>query len=306
MDDLETKKEEVAEATNVQPNTETVGDAVNTDDKSGETQGQESSQEQTPTIDELRVFAEELGLGEFAEVLGDNPEKLHKFLIAKEKKIFESGKSNNQSPDGQGKTEDDQSTPKRDQSVMNEIEKFEFKFKNPEDVDPELLQNLNSFRDQTFKYIEGLMSQIKPLDGIVSTFEDQRITTENTRFESSLSKLGKDYSEFVGEGTMGEITQAQLDMRNAIWDAKEVLKNGMLAHGLKLPSESRLVEKAAKMVLEEKKINPEKKKVINDAQTRQNQISLKHNSRKSESSLTSEEQAIRDFDKKKRSITGSD
>lgn len=303
MEDLEAKKEEV----NVEEKDESIISNTNvevssSDDKSGEGK----SESKTPSIDELKSFAEELGLGEFAEVLGDNPEKLHKFLTAKEKKILESGRQNTQQSQGQGEAEEDQSKGKRDNSAINSIEKFEFKFKNPEDVDPELLQNLNDFRDQTFKYLEGLITQVKPLGGMVDSFEEQRILTENTRFENALSKLGKDYSEFVGEGGMNEITQSQLEMRNAIYDTKEALKNGMLSQGLKLPTESRLVEKAAKMVFEEKKINLEKQKLIKEAETRQNSISLKPNSRKSESALSSEEQAIRDFDKRKAAITGSD
>lgn len=274
----------------------------NTNDTNAEAQ----SESKTPSIEELKSYADELGLGEFAEVLGDNPDKLHKFLIAKEKKILENGRGNSQQNQGQDGADDSQSKSQRDNSAINAIEKFEFKFKNPGDVDPELLQNLNDFRDQTFKYLESLVTQVKPLDGIVSTFEEQRIITENTRFENSLSKLGNDYSEFVGIGSIEEISKEQLEMRNLIYDTKEALRKGMINQGLKVPTESRLVEKAAKMVFEDKKIDLGKKKLINDAKSRQNQVSLKPNSRQSESALSAEEQAIRDFDKRKASIVGSD
>lgn len=292
-EDIENKMEGLADDTNInqEPNT----NAGSGEGENGN-EGQEGGTQAGSEIEKLNTLADDLGLGAYKELFSDSPEKFKNFLLAREKELFNLGSSQFQKEDGQTPPEDKSGTSQQDTSASKAFEKYSFGFTEEDQIDPKLRTELDKMNDHYSNVISTILSNVSPVNGIVEELSNMKTISANMRFENALGSLGKEYEEFVGKGNISQISQDHLNMRNEIYDAKETLKAGFLAKGITPPSDSKLVEKAVRIVFADKGIDLAKKKVIDQVKGRQTQITNKPNSRKSESTLTAEERAAKIFD----------
>jgi hypothetical protein len=223
----------------------------------------------------------------------DSPEFLEKYLEIKESEILNAGRYDlNQQPKV--------NAPQQTQPVVdaNSRKCFQMAFANPEEYDDQLLNNLHGLNSYVNKNITVQEQRIEALEKTIRVLAETHHTKQFDEFDALLSGLGSDYEKYVGKGTLSDLDPGNehKQIRDKIWDEKEVLRRGYERSGLRVPNEKILFEKAVSIVLGDKKKEIMKNELVKKAEKLQNGRIMKPTSRDVDKSLSAEEKAAKRID----------
>lgn len=105
-------------------------------------------------------------------------------------------------------------------------------------------------------------------------FAKEQGKQEDSRFDGLISKLGAEYEQFLGKGSVEELKtdSKEFKTRTEVWQAMDSLRKGYANLGRQMPSDKALFERAVQSVLGQNMAEIERKKIGSTLKKRSGQF----------------------------------
>ncbi len=173
---------------------------------------------------------------------------------------------------------------------------FKLEF-DPAQYEEGTVKVFSSIQDHANQQIVRLQQMEQVLSHVAEQLQTQHQTAFVERMDGYFNSLGDEYADLVGKGTIEDLKpdSSQFKTRADITNAMIALRTGYERHGMPVPRETVLRQRATRMVLGERTQELARKKVAEQARNAQGQFLAKPTHREGQQ-LTGSEKADKRLD----------
>lgn len=120
---------------------------------------------------------------------------------------------------------------------------FDLKFKNEDEIDPEILANMKAMDEHYKGQIQALSERV---EGLLGQLQQQQVEKFMGRFDEHIEKLGSEFTDVFGKGKTLDLSTRSLGRRNRDTLRKRMyaFAKGLADAGETVPSEDQLFDTA--------------------------------------------------------------